>query len=229
MSWNVDQIYGFMRFLIRKNQAGGISANDFFYAWNAEQTAYHEDLLGHWQAHSNGKSGMNTGLILNETIMTKLAPFTIPVTIPIVAALVTKPEDLIYTLAVRINNAKVTQVDASQKWSVLDDVIDPASVSTNTYYYTEYEDYYSLLPDTLPSGSATDVVLDYIAAVTDVVWGYTLDGDGRQVYDSATSVQPKWNQNTIIEITKRSLKTLGVSFKDQDFAQFGNSNIITGD
>lgn len=223
MAWDVNVIYGFLRFLIRKNQSGSISATEFFYTWNAEQYAYHDDLVGKWQNRNNTKEGMNTGLIQNEVIMTKLAPFTMPVTIAIASGKATKPTDLIYTLALRINDTKVFKITHDQKWAVLDDVIDPPSITDDSYYYLEYEDYYSFLPTTV-----TSVDLDYVASCTDVKWGFNIVG-GRQVYDSATSVQPKWNQNTIIEITKRSLKILGVSYKDGDFSAYGQSIITTGD
>lgn len=224
MAWNTDQIYGFVRFLINKNQAGGISVNDFFYAWNSEQYAYHEDLVGKWEARANGKQGINTGLIQNEVTMTKLLPFTIPITISIVEGQGIKPADLIYTLALRINDVKVFQVDHDQIWAVKDDVIDPPSIVDDSYYYTEYLNYYSFLPATV-----TSFDLDYVASCTDIIWAYTLDGNGRQVYDAANSVQPKWGQNTIIAISKRALTSLGVHFKDQDFAEFGKVNTITGD
>lgn len=223
MAWNVDQVYGFLRFLIRKNQSGSISATEFFYTWNAEQYAYHDDLVGKWQNRNNTKEGMNTGLIQNEVIMTKLAPFTIPVTIAIASGKATKPTDLIYTLALRINDTKVFKITHDQKWAVLDDVIDPPSITDDSYYYLEYEDYYSFLPP-----AVTSVDLDYVASCTDIVWGFTISG-GRQVYNSGTSVQPKWNQNTIVEITKRALKILGVSYKDGDFSAYGQSIITTGD
>ena len=224
MAWNVDQIYSCLKYLIHKNQAGGISAPNFFYAWNLEQYAYHEDLVGKWEGRSSGKSGVNTGLIQDEVVMTKLLPFTIPITIPISAGMGTKPSDIIYTLALRINDVKVFQVDHDQIWAVKDDVIDPPSIADDSYYYTEYLDYYSFLPNTV-----TSFDLDYVASCTDISWGFILDGNGRQVYDPGTSVQPKWNQNTIVDITKRCLTSLGVHFKDQDFVEFGKSNTVTGD
>lgn len=224
MAWNVDQIYGFLRFLLNKNQAGGIKPDDFFYAWNSEQYAYHEDLVGKWQARANGKQGINTGLIQNEVTMTKLLPFTIPVTISISGGQGIKPVDLIYTLALRINDVKVFQVDHDQIWDVKDDVIDPPSIEEDSYYYTEYLNYYSFLPNTV-----TSFDLDYVASCTDIVWGVAYDGNGRQVYDPSSSVQPKWGQNTIIEITKRALTSFGVHFTDQSFTEFGKSNTTTGD
>lgn len=224
MAWSVDLIFGYLKYQLNKNQSGGISAGDFFYAWNSEQYAYHEDLIGRWQARANGKEGINTGLVQNEATMTKLLPFTIPVTIPIAGGQGIKPTDHIYTLALRINDVKVFQVDHDQIWAVKDDVIDPPSIADDSYYYTEYLNYYSFLPTTV-----TSFDLDYVASCTDVVWGFTLDADNREIYDPSSSVQPKWNQNTIIEITRRALYSLGVHFSDQDFEQYGKSQIVTGD
>jgi len=231
MGWNVDQIYRFQRWLVRKNQTGLISSTDFFYSWNAEQYSMHEDLLGKWQLRSNGKTGANIGLIQDQTVLTKLAPFTIPITLTITSGFSDWPSDFIYQVALRINGAKVTYFNKDERWAIEDSVIDPPSISDNCYYYTEYMSatdgicgQYEFLPNT-----ATTANLDYVASCTDVVWAYTFDGNGRQVYDPANSIQPKWNQNTIIEITKRTLKSLGVSYKDQDFDQFGQSNIVTGD
>lgn len=233
MAWNVDQVYKFLQFLMNKNQTGGISVTQFFYTWNSEQIAYQSDLLGRWQARNNGKEGANTGLIENETIITKLAPFTTPVTLTIAAGTSNKPSDFAYTWALRINNAKVFHVSPDAIWAMIGDVIDPPNVADDSYYYTEYLGYYKFYPNTV-----TTAELDYVALPTDVVWAYTLDGDERQQYSAAGgvgvtpvtgSVQPMWQQADIIEITKRALKTLGVRFKDADFAQFGNSVINTGD
>lgn len=223
-TWDVNQLYEFQKWLTNKNQAGGISAKDFFYSWNSEQSSYHEDLLGRWQNRNNGKTGQNTGLIQDQTILTKLAPFTIPVVLTVTAGFAPWPTDFIYAAALRINGAKVTHFSKDERWSIDDSVIDPPNISDNCYYFTEYANQYLFLPT-----SVTTANLDYIAACTDVVWAFTLDGSNRQEYDSTNSVQPKWNANTVIEITKRTLKGLGVHFTSQDFTQYGNSNIQTGD
>lgn len=226
MAWNVDQIYKFQLFLTNKNQSGGISSDDFFYAWNAEQSAYHEDLVGRWQGKSNGKTGPNIGMIQDETILIKMAPFTIATTLPVSAGFATWPSDFIYLSSLRINSQKVYHFNKDERWSIEGSYIDPPSIANDCYYYTEYAGRYLILPTTV-----TSVDMDYIAAVTDVVWGFTFDGNNRQVYDPTpgVSVQPKWNQNCIIDITKRTLKALGVHFSSEDFENFGESNIVTGD
>ncbi len=217
MALTVDDIYKFALALIKKNQAGGLKNTDFQRHWNDAQATYQDDLLGRFQAKNTGKEGGNTGLIQNETILTKLNPFITPAALVIAAGQSNKPADSIYTLALRINNTKVFKVDHDEVWAMLQDVIDPASVADDAYYYTEYGGYFKFYPNTVTSAE-----IDYVATPTDIVWGFTLDGDGRQVYDAGTSVQPQWDNNSCREITKRMLTNLGVGFKDADFANFGS-------
>ena len=229
MAISVDDIYKFLNDLILKNQAGGIGNEKFERFWNAEQNAYQDDLLGRFQARNNGKTGANTGLIENETIMQKLAPFTIPASLTITSGNATKPDDFIYRLGLRINGVDCLKINHSQIANVNSSVIDAPSITNNKYYFVEYEDFYYILPHTLPTGGITTADLDYIAEPLDIKWGFTFDADGRQIYNSGTSVQPKWADNDCREITKRVLKSIGVSFKDKDFENFGQTTITTGD
>lgn len=224
MSLSVDYCYQFSLKLIRKNQAGPFSSIDFQYQWNDAQATYQDDLLGRFQARNNGKTGINTGLIENETILTKLTPFTKPIIITVAAGVATKPEDFVYTLSLRVGNEDVYPINKNQIGWVSRSVIDPPSAVDGQYYYTEYQDYYSILPNTV-----TSISLDYICVPENVVWGYTLDMQGRQVYNPGTSTQPLWDNNSCREITKRMLTNLGVSFKDNDFASFGQKVQLTGE
>jgi hypothetical protein len=223
MALSVDYLYQFALKLIRKNQAGGLSSLEFAYHWNGEQSAYHTDLLGRFQRSSNGKAGLNTGLIENQTIMTKLTPFITPVTLTIAAGISNKPADFCYELALRIGDEIVVHINHSQISSVKTSVIDPPSIAEAMYYCVEYKNYYSFIPTTVTSAS-----LDYIASPVNVVWGYTFDVNGRQVYDVNQSTQPQWLNADAMEITKRMLSTLGVSFSSQDFENFGKSVIAQG-
>jgi hypothetical protein len=215
MALSVDYLYSFSLNLIRKNQSGSLASIEWARHWNDASNTYQDDLLGRFQARGNGKTGMNTGLVENETIETKLAPFTKTDTIVITAGNGPKPTDCIYLLALRINGDQVIHINKNQIAAVNDNVIDPPSVTDGAYYYTPYLNYYSFLPNTV-----TAATIDYIATPVDVVWGFTIVS-GRQVYNSGTSVQPQWDSNSCREITKRMLINLGVSFKDNDFSQFG--------
>ena len=226
MALTVNYLYQFALKLIKKNQAGGLTSTEFQYHWNDAQATYQDDLLGRFQLRNNGKEGNNTGLIENDTILQKLSPFTklLLLNVNAITGQASKPADFIYELGMRVGNNEVVSVTKDQLPSVLGSVIDPPSTTDGKYYVTEYEGYYQFYP------SASYVVnLDYICTPTDVVWGFTFDVDNRQVYDSATSVQPAWDSNSCREITKRMLTNLGVSFKDADFATFGKSVQVTGE
>ena len=227
--WSVNDILNLTKFLLRKNQSGSISASDLFYSWNSEQTAFFEDLKGRWQARNNGKTGQNTGLIENQTILTKLTPFTLPDTITIVGGNITKPEDFSYRLGFRINGVDCLKINHNQIANVNASVIDPPSITDNKFYFVEYEDYIYILPHTLPSATITTAELDHLTQPTDVKWGFSYDADDRQVYNPGTSQQPQWLQSEIIEITKRTLASFGVSYHDKDFEQFGKAAQLTGD
>lgn len=223
MALTTDYLYQFSLNLIRKNQAGSLASIEWARHWNDASCTYQDDLLGRFQNRSNGKLGGNTGLIENETIEQKLAPFTKNDTIVITAGNGPKPTDCIYLLALRINGDQVIHINKNQIASVNDNVIDPPSVTDGSYYYTPYLTYYSFLPNTV-----TAATIDYIATPVDVVWGFSIVS-GRQVYNVGTSVQPLWDNNSCREITKRMLTNLGVAYHDNEFSQFGKSVQLTGE
>lgn len=229
MALSVDYLYKFSLDLILKNQAGGLKSTAFTNFWNDSQGSYQDDLLGRFQMRGNGKTGMNTGLIEDQTILQKLSPFTTTVSLSIAAGIVSKPVDFVYRVGFRINGEDAYKITSGQIASVNNSVIDPPSIANNKYYFVEYEDFYKLLPTTLPTVAITTAELDYISTPVNIVWAYIFDADGRQIYDAANSVQPIWDNSSCREITKRMLTNLGVMFKDQDFANFGKSVQLTGE
>ena len=224
MALTTDYIFKFSLDLIQKNMAGPFDNEMFERFWHSEQLGYQDDLLGRFQKNNTSKTGANTGLIENETILQKLSPFISRVT------LVQdnfgnsyKPTDLAYRLSIMIDDSNCVKINYNQRSAMITSVIDPPSLTTNIYYFIEYADYYEIFPST-----ASDPVLDYVKTPTYIKWGFTYDNVGRQVYNSGTSVQPLWDNNSCMEITKRMLATIGVSSKDNDFENFGKSVINTG-
>lgn len=224
MALNVDYLYKFALRLMKKNQAGGLTSTEFADHWNDAQGSYQDDLAGRFQLRANGKTGMNTGLIQDETILQKLSPFIEPVALTIVSGVADKPDGFIYRLGMRINGYDAHKINHNQIANVNNNVIDPPSITENAYYFVEYEGYYSFLPTTV-----TAATLDCMTTPPNIIWGYVWDADGRQVYNSGTSVQPLWDNNSCREITKRMFTNLGVSFKDQEFSNFGKSVQLTGE
>lgn len=224
MALSVNYVYEFVQALIRKNQSAGLVRTDFQYFWNDAQGSYQDDLLGRFQGRSNTKEGSNTGMIEDETIIAKLTPFMLPVTIPVVGGQAIKPTDFIYTLAMRCNGFKVYQVDKDEIQDINNSVIDPPSIPANKYYFTEYGNYYLVYPNSVAS-----IDVDYIQTPPDIVWGFTYDANNNEVYATLGSVDPKWSNNSCREITKRMLKVIGVSYSSQDFEQFGQSILTSGE
>lgn len=227
MAWNTGQIYDCMQFLTRKNQTGLIASSDFFYSWNIAQAEFMQDQTGRFQKNNNSKSGASTGLIENQAILTTLAIFFKTVSIGVAGGLAPKPGDFKYAMAIRetTTQTRVWTVAPDQWWSVIEDVIDPPSIEDGNFYTKEIGSNFVLLPSTTAS-----IDLDYCTSPSDINWASIPDAQGRPVYDPSNSVQPLWTSNTsIIEITKRALLSLGVSFHDQDFTDFGKSATITGE
>lgn len=224
MALTVDYLYNFTLNLIKSNQSGKLASIEWARHWNDASNTYQDDMMGRFQASRSGKTGMNTGLIENETIETKLVPFTKNAAIVVTAGDGPRPSDFVFLLALRVDGKEVRHINKNQIATVNDNVIDPPSVASGSYYFTPYLNYYSFLPNTV-----TSATIDYIATPVDVVWGFTLDGGGRQVYNSATSVQSQWDDHSNREITKRMLTNLGVAYKDNDFSQFGSKVQMQGE
>lgn len=225
MAWSVSDIYEHVKFLVNKHQTGSISPNDFFYAWNAEQRSFMGDLLGRFQARSNGKGGPNTGLIQNETILSALAPFMAdPYALTIdITGNAPKPADLVYRMAVRVGNYNARFVSKDHIYAAINNAIDAPSVANNIIYFTEYGSFYKFWP--AATGTAT---LDYIKDCTDVAYGTTLDSNGLPVYNAGTSVEAQWGNPEIQEITRRAMKSFGLHFSSQDLENFGQNAINSG-
>lgn len=224
MALSVDYIFQYALDLVNKNQAGGLENTRFCSLWNGEQNAYHADLCGRFQRVNNGKEGIQTGLIENETIIQKLSIFIKKTAVALSAGIATKPADLIYRLSVRVGDYEAIKIMHDQISAVsLDTLGDAPSVTNNKYYYIEYNNGYTVLPSTVAT-----INLDYVCKPTDIFWNSTRDVNNRKVYDPSGSVQPQWDDISCREITERMLKKLGIPFKDRDFQNFGQSVINTG-
>lgn len=221
MAWTVDNIFNFGKELIHKAQRGEYTPDAFYLFWNAEQRSFMQDLLGRFQ---EAKQTHSSGVIENTPILKSLTPFIKKVSIVPAAGVVAYPTDFKSELALRANGYRIIHFNFNERDVITDSVIDPPSIADNKYYYTEYATGLEVLPSATPS-----VEMDYIADCRDVVWGYTIDNTtDLPVYDAGTSTQPQWNNGDLQEITKRTLKLLGVHFTDRDFSNFGQSVINAG-
>lgn len=220
---NVNDLYRMLLFVLNKNQAGGLSVDDFEDSYNTAQSQYFSDLVGRFQQYQYGRAIPRVGLGENETVMTKLAPFIMNASVAVSGNSAPKPDGLIRLLAMRYGNTKVFRVEHDKVWSAVTSYID--APSTSNVYYVEYADAWTIYP----TSGISSVTIDYLRKPADIVWAYTVDADGRYEYTSSGSVDPEWDDISAVEIATRALKILGVHFKDGDFVAYGQSVLNNGE
>lgn len=219
----VDQVYKTLKFIVRKNQLGSLPPSDFQDAFNTAQRNYYDLLVGRIEQYRYGSAVPRIGLSMTDNLVTRLMPFQKTATLTVSGGLATKPNDFNKLLAMYTpNNYRVYRIEEDRFAERIQDSIDP--VDEANAFYIEQKTNWRIYPTTL-----NNLTLKYLYVPINVVWGYTLDGQGRPVYNPATSVQPEWLENDYDEIIARAAKIIGVSLKDQLDIQYGNSVIQTGE
>jgi hypothetical protein len=219
----VDQVYKILKFIVRKNQLGSLPPAEFEYAFNTAQRNYYDLLVGRIEQYRYGSPIPRIGLSMTDNLVTRLMPFQKTATLTVSGGLATKPNDFNKLLAMYTpNNYRVYRIEEDRFAERIQDSIDP--VDEANAFYVEQKTNWRIYPTTL-----NNLTLKYLYVPINVVWGYTLDGQGRPVYNPATSVQPEWLENDYDEIIARAAKIIGVSLKDQLDIQYGNSVIQTGE
>jgi hypothetical protein len=219
----VDQVYKILKFIVRKNQLGSLPPAEFEYAFNTAQRNYYDLLVGRIEQYRYGSPISRIALSMTDNVVTRLMPFQKTATLTVSSGVTTKPNDFNKLLAMYTpNNFRVYRIEEDRFAERIQDSIDP--VDEANAFYVEQKTNWRIYPITL-----NNLTLKYLYVPINVVWGYTLDGQGRPVYNPATSVQPEWLENDYDEIIARAAKIIGVSLKDQLDIQYGNSVIQTGE
>jgi hypothetical protein len=60
------------------------------------------------------------------------------------------------------------------------------------------------------------------------VWGFTLDANGREVYNQATSVDPIWYDADMMQVIARALKMIGVNLQASQVMQYADDILKNG-
>lgn len=217
---NVNDLYVLAQFILNKNQQGYFRPADFNRTYNAGQKQYQSYLLGSFQTYMAGRPIAKVELGQNSVVRQRLAPTIYGYTLQINPYGESPyPGDYIQTDAMwsiyganiyshkRIRFVQQNSLDANYN-----SVIDP--IATNPIY---------LVTDTgfqfYPTNQYT-ARLHYVRDAPQVVWGYTLDGNGRPIYDHATSVDPVWDDVACMDILTRALLMVGVNLQAGAVAQY---------
>lgn len=210
---NVDQCFSFVNFLARKNQLGSISPIEFEQAFNYSQKGEFNRLLGDITTRPHLALGQN------ERIAERLKPFKItdfPISVADQIATYPTGFQAITLMTDEATKLAIEYMEDAKLSGRLKSVIDPIA-SANPAVYTIANTGWKIYPATVNT-----VRVSYYGLPVDVKWNYAADGNGRPVYNAVGSVQPLWDDVSIVEILAAACKILGFSFEKQSLVQFGN-------
>ena len=220
---NVDDVYRIMRFIARKNQLESLSPTEFQDSFNTAQRNYYDFLVGRIEQYRYDKPIPRVGLAMTDNISSRLIPFQVNVQLSITSGQAVKPNGLNKLVSMSTpNDYRVYRVEQDRLQERIKDSIDP--INEENAFYTEYREGWNIYPSSLAY-----VNIVYLEVPENVVWGYTLDGSGRPVYNPSTSTNPAWLDNDIDEIIGRALRILGVSIKESALVNFGQQVITQGE
>ena len=212
----INEVYQLVLYATAKNASQGyVSPADFNLTINQAQKSYVSYLLGSFQTYSPGRSVARVEFGQNTIVRTRLAPIIYWNTLTVdIYGYAPYPGDYLQSDAMFTNSGynRIRAVQQDSLYSYYNSVIDP--IATNPIYILETEGF-RFFPTNL--GAAK---LSYVTNPPDMVWGYTLDGNGIPVYSSGTSVQPVWDDASILEIIVRALSIIGVNLQLNALEQY---------
>ncbi len=229
---DVNEVYGLMRVIARKNQLESLSPTEFQACFNTAQRNYYDFLVGRVEQYRYDKPTPRVGLNMTDNVVSRLMPFQMSSVVTVTAGVANKPVGFNKLTAMYTPlNQRVFRIEEDRFAERIGDSIDP--VNESNAFYVEQSTSWRVYPTTLST-----VTVKYLTVPTNVVWAYTLDGSGRPVYSAGAggsvipttgSVQPVWNNNDIDEIIGRALKILGVSIKENSLINYGQQVIAQGE
>jgi hypothetical protein len=109
-------------------------------------------------------------------------------------------------------NIRFVQQDRLQ--SYYRSTIDP--IAQNPVFLIKHEGF-QFYPETI--GQAR---MSYVRTPPSIVWAYTLDSNGIEVYDASRSQDPVWSETDIMQIIARAMRMFGVSVQAAEVSNFAN-------
>ena len=212
---DVNQLYILAQDILNKNQNGYLPPDTFNLLINQGQISFLDYLLGEFQQYQYQKAQPRVQFSQNQTVRQRLSPLIYGYLLHVDGTGFSpypgdyQQDDAMWTY---YGFQKIKYVEQNQLRSYYNSRIDP--YQTNPFYLIE-DIGFRFYPQSI--GFAQ---LNYVRTPPQIVWGYTLDGNGRPVYNPATSVQPIWYETDLLEILARLLRMVGVSLQINEVSQY---------
>jgi hypothetical protein len=217
----IKEIKSFFDFITNKYQLGYVSGDEFNRLWRISELSHMDSLLGKEQQFSQGRPVPRWGLDVTKRNVEGLAPFRYTITVNSGASgEISKMTDVAAIETVNktdgtklqfVSPNRLSYILNSSVWNITDQPV-----------YAEYDTYYRTYPENI------SVVITAIKTPPFSKWAYIFI-DENEVYDNLNSVDPIWKSTDCIEIIGRMCKHVGVSLKDGELVQYGQSIINQGE
>lgn len=217
---SIDDIYKLCLFAIKKNNNGDLKPVDFNRLINAAQKQWLAYMLGNIQTYQPGRPIASHELGNNRTLRQRITPVIYGYILDVNATTGMSPYpgdflqvDSMYSIygVKRVRFSEQNQLD-----SFYNSVIDP--IASNPIYLVK-DTGFQFYPT-----SQWQARLSYVREPPRVEWAYTEDVHGRPVYDPVHSIDPVFDDLTVLEIIVRVLALVGLNL--QVAAVIGYSNEI---
>jgi hypothetical protein len=216
---DVNVVFLIWKLALAKNQQEGYGTRENFYLTiNQAQRDYLDYLMGEYQTYQATRPIAVVQFGQNERIRQSLAPLIYGAILNVDpnTGIGQFPSDYEYVdnMWGQYGYYNIKFIQQNRLDSVVHSVIDP--IAQNPVFIIQHEGFH-FFPQTI--GLTT---LSYIRTPPSIVWGFSLDSNGREVYDPSTSQDPIWAETDIIEIIGRALKIQGVSLQVGSVIQYAN-------
>lgn len=213
---DVNSMYQLMLYIINKNQTGYFSPDQFNLVINQAQQSYTSYLIGEFQSYQYGRPIARVEFGQNTIIRERLTPFiSAPVALTLNAGVAPYPSDYIAFDAMFWGQKRVRMVQQDHLYSYLESTIDPVATNPIALYI---DNGFEVYPTT-----ATGLTLSYVKKPRTIVYGFTLNDEGRQVYSAGASVQPLWKDLDILQIIVRALAEVGINLQAQQVVAYSQN------
>jgi hypothetical protein len=207
-----------MKFAIKKSMNGDFTRTEYNDVINMAQRSYQSYLIGQLQQYQYGHPQARVQYSQNEVAYQKITPLIYSGYALTIDANGNSsyPDNYCITdsMLTSTGNSRIRPCMQKQLYSTLDSSIDP--VATNPIYLIE-NNRFQFYPITQATAK-----LNYIRNCPDIVWGYTLDSNGREVYNQASSTDPVWDDIDMMEIIVRALSLVGCNLQLNVVSQYAN-------
>jgi hypothetical protein len=217
----VKQVKSLIDFLANKYQLGYISGDEFNLTFRAAEMSHLSYLLGNTHQLQPGRPVPRFGLNMTKANTERLAPFRFTVSINSgVSGEIPKMSDVVAVEAMnRVDGVPLYYVAPNRVSEYVNSAVRDLTVDP---IYTEYDTYFRTFPSSL------DVVVTAIRVPPTTRWAYNVIDDV-EVYDNTASSDPIWKPGDTLEIVGRMCKLIGVSLKDGELMNYGQSIINQGE